>query len=339
MSIKKYFTSVGKKLSLFKNKHSKTTLNIQTTQNIIQTQEQQEINQHLLDNSIKNITSTTYKNEIKTMFEDRLKQNVTHFNKAATSYFANLVLFNAIQTDTGDTLSPKALSLFGTLEDIFPFIALVDTPKDTDDVLHEFGSMNKITLEGVMRWFSDSYVRGQFEYMLLEENKGVALIDLALLEDDVRLKQVRGLAVKKLAESLGEIYFISLRATLLNTLRDKAPADLFKAGEFEAKVMTNSHNKHIEEMDLENKELLASISRVNSLWLRVVTNYELMYREKFPKGRVNEEFYDSKLVNVLLNLKKEGVKEENIHELSLLDNKLDLTVRRKITSFGFVRGY
>ena len=344
MSIKKYFNSIGEKLSLFKGKSNDKKEN--SSPSVTNPERQQKPKQKaqavepvLLEQSLKNISSTTYKNEIKLMLEKRLKQNLKHYNKAVTSYFANLILFNAVQTKDGKTFVPQDLAYHDSLEDMFSLVALVDTHNESEDKVQEFGLSDKLTLEGVLRWFSDSYVRVQFEYMLLEEVRGVALIDHALLEEDVRVKQLRGVAISKLEEELGEVFFISLRATLLNTLRDKSPIDLFRAGELGAKAMTHSHSKHMEDMAEENKELLESISRVNGLWLSIVTNYEMLYHEKFPKGRLTEELYDSKLVTVLHNLKKEGISEEDIHELSILDNKMDLAVRRKIASFGFVRGF
>lgn len=333
MSVKKRISNLYTKLYLF-------NINLMTKQSNdegVAMSEPENVSKLVLnEHSLKEVHSNTYKNHFQVTFEEQLNQNMPHFTKAATSYFSNLILLGAIQSKHGDPVNPKTLELFETLEDMFPLVTLVDTPKD-GTTTEDFATVDKLTLEGVLRWFSDTYVKSQFEYMLLEEVKEVALIDHILFHETNR-PPLRQLAIKALMDSIGEVYFIRLRASMVNTLRDKVPTDLFKAGEFEARVMANSHSKSMEDMDKENKELLESISRVNSLWLRVITNYESLFKEKFPKGRITEEVYDSKLVLVLLNLKKEGITLEEIQELNTLDNKLELQVRRKIASFTQVRG-
>lgn len=286
--------------------------------------------------SLKDVNSNTYKNQIQALFEEQLNQNMPHYTKTVTSYFAHLILFHAVQSKNGDSITPDSLTFFDTLEEMFPLVALVDTPKD-DSSISEFTTVDTLTLEGALRWFSETYVKTQFEYMLLEEVEGVALIDHVLFHEESR-PPLRQLAIEALTASIGEVFFIRLRAELLNTLRDKTPTDLFKAGEFDAKVMTNSYSKDMEDRDEESQDFLKSIARVNNLWLRVITNYERLFCEKIPKTRVTEEMYDSKLVLVLLNLKNDGVTAEEIRELATLDNKLDLEVRRKIASFDFIRG-
>lgn len=331
MSIKKHLHKIQNKLAFLS-----LNLTHKGTKDIQPTPQQEETPKEA---PIKVVFSKSYTNRIKELFEQHLNKNHETFIRNASTYFAHLIVFGKVQSKHGDALQSKSLGQYETIEDMFPLVTLIDTPKDSPNA-QDFYTSDILTLEGVLRWFSDVYVKTQFEGMLLGVNPktGLSLIDNVLTEQELQRPNSRRQALEQLTNSIDEVFFIYLRATLLNSLRDRVPKDVYRAGEFDAKVMNSSHDKHMEDVDKENIELLASISRTNQLWLRVITDYESMYREKFPKGRVTEELYDSKLIKVLQNLKNKGVKAEDIQELSLIDNKLDLEVMRKIKVFDFIRG-
>lgn len=277
-----------------------------------------------------------FKNRTQKLFEDYLIKNRDFYVQSAASYFATLVTLGVIQSEQGSVLQAKHISAFDSLEDILSLVTLVGVDEDKEK--YEYND-SKFTLEGVLRSFIDEFIRIYFEYFVTEPDKeGVAYIDSVIPEGYKGKEDYRQKALELLKDSCGELYFILLRANLFNVLRNKKPYDLFKQGEDQANLVNSLHRVHLEHIDKENQELYDSIVRVNVLWLKILTAYKEKYKEPLPKGRVNDTFYDKRLVKVLNSLEKEGITEEQIRELSVLDNKLELSVIRKLETFSYPKG-
>lgn len=284
---------------------------------------------------INKLITPKYKKTIGTLFEKQLKLNSDYFEKVISSYFAHLLLMRNIGGESSKPITPENLGEFGSLSEMFTITTLVDTTKGTTESFDKSKSADALTLEGVLRWFVDTYVHTQFEYMLLDvSGEKDALICGIVPEEYKTDPKTLQQALNLLKDKMGAVYFIRLRSVLFNSLRDKDALALFKRGEFDARSMVSSHSKHIEDMTKANVDFIDSEKELNRLWLLVVEGYRDKYRKPLGRGRISLDTYKSEIKPILITLMKKGEKADSLSQLFLLDSKFDKGAVIAIKNFG-----
>lgn len=270
----------------------------------------------------------------KRMFDKQIAYSQTHFDKAVASYFASLVVFGNIQLPNGQPFMVQDFSKYTTIQDMFHLVTLIDSSESnlSDEIkaTHEY-----LTLEGVLQFFVETYLEQQLTVVLTDNSQGRSLLSSRLTHEETLSLEIQDEAIAYIVSQIDKVFFISHRAKLVSSLRNRHAENFFRSGEMDARAMSSSHDKYLEQQEEEAKDFLEEITRTNNLWVEVQIAFEKKYKMKLPKEPIDERLYNKRLVKILNTFKKQEVPVEHIRELSHLTTKFKPEVLRSILSFDY----
>lgn len=302
----------------------------------------EQINEYYIDiedkEALKKVFADRYPPEFirktKKMFNQQIELSQSHFDKAVSSYFASLVLFGSIQTPNGQPFMVKDFKNYKTIQDMFHLVTLIDSGESnlSEEVkaTHEY-----LTMEGVLQFFVETYLEQQLTVILTDNSLGRSLLNSRLTHEETLSLEIQEEAIAYIVSQIEKVFFISHRAKLISSLRNRHAENFFRSGEMDARAMSTSHDKYLEEQEEEAKDLLEEITRTNNLWIQVQLVFEKKYKTKLPKEPIDERLYNKRVIKILNTFKKQDVPVEHIRELGYLTTKFKPEVLKSILSFEY----
>ena len=356
MSRKSFFTQVKDALNLSTRGNASTKLEVDTTTEAKPVYEtapkevthqlnpisEEQIEEYFIDiedkEALKKVFADRYPSNfittVKRMFDKQITLSQPHFDKAVASYFASLVLFGSIQLPDGQPFMVKDFKKYKTIQDMFHLVTLIDS-RESNLPEEVKATTDYLTMEGVLQFFVETYLGEQMNVILTDNSQGRSMLNSRLTHEETLSSEIQDEAISYIISRIDKVFFIRHRAKLISSLRNRHALNFYRSGEVDARAMSTSHDKYLEEQEEEAKDLLEEITRTNNLWIKLQIAFERKYKTKLPKEPIDERLYNKRVVKILNTFKKQDVPVEHIRELGYLTTKFKPEVLKSILSFEY----